>query len=185
MQKQNLFLYKSLVESDFLIVEKHNCLKAPFFDKKILLDKNSFIGTLDIFSTIKSLKQFISIVQFVKKNTKVIHLIAHNKQNYHFLKQLLLQKSNSLQNLLVIHNSLDFALKGLNTDDAVLILDDFYLNNSLHLIKRLVSTQSYLIQKINTNVEKNLFGSYKLFNDFKDYKKLLFLVVLIEQIHNS
>jgi hypothetical protein len=42
-----------------------------------------------------------------------------------------------------------------------------------------------LLTKINSSLENNNLNTYKIFNDLSDFKKLVFIVALIEQILNK
>ena len=64
---------------------------------------------------------------------------------------------------------------------ATLILDsDGILNGSLSL-QRFTVDSKFLIQTINAKLESQNRGFYKMFNDLNDFKKILYLSVLIEK----
>ena len=70
-------------------------------------------------------------------------------------------------------------LKNSKVEDQLLILFDHINNNSL-LLKKLFDKNIFLINKINTKIEKNNWGSYKIFNELDDFKKFIFFLVLIQ-----
>ena len=77
----------------------------------------------------------------------------------------------------VVKDSVD--LKNSEVEDQLLILFDHINNNSL-LLKKLFDKNIFLINKINTKIEKNNWGSYKIFNELDDFKKFIFFLVLIQ-----
>ena len=80
LKKDNVSLLKGLIESDFLLVNK-NLNKISRFLKSNLNINGSKINYLDSFETLKTLKQFIRILQYLQNNDKnVIHLVVKNKQ---------------------------------------------------------------------------------------------------------
>jgi len=38
------------------------------------------------------------------------------------------------------------------------------------------------VSKINSKTEANNYGTYKMYNDISDFKKLVFLILLINQV---
>ena len=42
----------------------------------------------------------------------------------------------------------------------------------------------FLINRVNSSVEKNAFGTYKIFNDLDDLKKIIFLSCVIKMCSN-
>ena len=60
-----------------------------------------------------------------------------------------------------------------------------YSINNLKTLKRLFSDNIFLIQKINSRIETNNWGTYKIYNDLFDFKKIIFLIILLEQSLNA
>ena len=73
--------------------------------------------------------------------------------------------------------------KNLSQDTLqLLILLNFSLNNKETFLKRLFDKNIFLISKINSKLEKNNWGTYKIYNDLTDIKKIIFLLVIISSI---
>ena len=53
------------------------------------------------------------------------------------------------------------------------------------LRKYLFEQNILLLTKINSSLENNNLNTYKIFNDLSDFKKLVFIVAVIEQILNK
>jgi len=59
---------------------------------------------------------------------------------------------------------------------------DSALKNNKNIFRRFFESNIFLLQKINSTFEKNNWGSYKIYNNVVDYKKILFLVILIHKV---
>jgi tRNA-binding EMAP/Myf-like protein len=64
----------------------------------------------------------------------------------------------------------------------LLILLEEPLGNNSKVFKKLFEDKIYLINKINSKLEANNWYTYKIYNDLADFKKLLFLIVLLKQV---
>ena len=65
-KKVSLLFYKSLIISDFLIIRKKYKVSKLFINFLLEIKIDNFIVCLNILETLKSLKQFISILLFLK-----------------------------------------------------------------------------------------------------------------------
>ena len=63
----------------------------------------------------------------------------------------------------------------------LLFLLDFPIENKTKIIQRLLTNQFYLISKFNIKEERNNWFTYKVFNNFDDFKKVLFFIALLNQ----
>jgi hypothetical protein len=178
LKKDNVSLLKGLIESDFLLVNKNLNKKSRFLKSNLNIN-GSKINYLDSFETLKTLKQFIRILQYLQNNDKnVIHLVVKNKQ---FIKIAELFFKNKRFNININDSS---NIKKSNLENQFLILFDYINNNSL-LLKKLFDKNIYLVNKVNTKFEQNNWGTYKIFNELDDFKKFLFFIVLIELTLNK
>jgi len=177
-QKPNLFL-KSLIESDFLLVDqksKKDLRHIKSFNK----NKDSSLLFLDPLETVKTVKQLIRLLQFLKKqNSSVLHLLVENKQYLELAETFFKPTQTSSLPVLVKENlpSKSFSSSTLQ----LLILLNFSLNNKETTFKRIFDKNIFLINKINAKFEKNNWGTYKIYNDLSDFKKLVFLLIIIQQ----
>ena len=178
LKKDNVSLLKGLIESDFLLINK-NLKKKSRFLKSNLNINGSKINYLDSFETLKTLKQFIRILQYLQNNDKnVIHLVVKNKQFIKIAESFFKNKRFNIN----INDSSN--IKKSNLENQFLILFDYINNNSL-LLKKLFDKNIYLVNKVNTKFEQNNWGTYKIFNELDDFKKFLFFIVLIELTLNK
>lgn len=173
--KKKFQLLKSFIDSDFLFLNKKLKKSNRFLSHSTRLEANS-VSYLSSAETLKSVKQLLRILQFLSsKDKKVIHIVLRNRQ---FIKiaETVLNKNGadffySLKDSINIQNS--------EVQDQLLLLFDHVNNNSL-LLKKLFDKNIFLMNKINTKVEQNNWGSYKIYNEVDDFKKFIFFLVLIE-----
>lgn len=181
-KKINLLLFKHLVESEFLILSndlsssKHKAqfgINSNRSDRKI-----SF--SLDVFELVKTLKQLVRILQFLGQQTnKKLNVCSSTRYIASFLK--LYQKEYATKSFITVQeNSSDIKnfYKGVQ---SFIVLEESH-NTTIPAIKRLVEENILIISKINSRLESNHNGTYKIHNDLFNYKKLTFLVALINTI---
>jgi hypothetical protein len=160
----NKFL-KLLINTDFLFL-------TSTLQKKNL--KHNSILSLNILELIKSLNQFIRILQFLN-NQKQTKLILYTSQllEFEFLKK------NLISNCIEIK-------KSENQFKNVQILENFILNlqniNKSTLLKRYIKNNIFFLGNINTLKSNKQLGFYHIFNDIKELKKLIFMATLIKNI---
>jgi len=177
-QKPNLFL-KSLIESDFLLVDqksKKDLRHIKSFNK----NKDSSLLFLDPLETVKTVKQLIRLLQFLKKqNSSVLHLVVENKQ-YLELAEIFFKPTQTNSLPVLVKENLPSKSFSSNTLQLLILLN-FSLNNKETTFKRIFDKNIFLINKINAKFEKNNWGTYKIYNDLSDFKKLVFLLIIIQQ----
>jgi len=177
--KLDIFLVKSLIESDFLLVEnvKHKNLKH--FHSEISL--NSFSNSsLEIFQLTKTIKQFIRALQFLKGcKKKHLYILLENQQYIEILELFFAEKKTNC--LFRIKSNL-VGEKEFRSFSQLFLMLDSTLKVNQNIFRRFFESNIFLVQKINSILEKQNFGSYKIYNNMIDYKKIIFLAVLIEKV---
>jgi hypothetical protein len=173
LKKDNTQLLKGIIESDFLFLNKRikNKLRVLRSTSNI---NNINISYIDSLETLKTVKQFVRILQFLNtKENKILHIVMKNKQFVKIAESFFSARNSDV----IIKDSTN--LQNLKTENQLLLLFDHINNNSL-VLKKLFDKNIYLINKVNTKIEQNNWGTYKIFNDLDDFKKFIFFVVLIE-----
>ena len=184
MKKNNNFLFmKNLIDSDFLLTDQSLRKSSRYVKSTFQLPlENKMPFVLDPIELIKSLKQFARLLQFLKKQKHpFLHILVKNKQYIHFLDFFLKKSSDSLPTAIT---SKFFDAKLQNMSQMLLLLDQS-LYSDPKLFKRVVYSNIFLINKINSKLEQNNFGTYKIYNDLSNLKKLTFLVALLRQIYQK
>jgi hypothetical protein len=178
LKKDNTLLLKSLIESDFLLLNKKSGKRSRFLKSNLKVN-GSEVSYLDSLETLKTLKQFIRILQYLQnKDKNIFYFIVKNKQFIKIAESFFKNKPFN------IHIKDSPNIKKSSSDNQLLILFDHINNNSL-LLKKLFDKNIYLINKINTKFEQNNWGTYKIFNELDDFKKFIFFIVLIELTLNK
>jgi hypothetical protein len=160
----NNFL-KLLIKTDFLFLSLN--LKNQSKNKKSLF-------SLNILELIKSLNQFIRILQFLNNQTKS-KLILYTPQilEFEFFKKTLISNFIEIK-------------KSENQFNILKNVDNFLLNlqniNKPKLLKRYIKNNIFFLSNINTLDSNKQLGFYHIFNDIKELKKLIFIATLIKNI---
>lgn len=174
--------FKSIVESDFLFLDSSSNKQLRHHQHRLNY-KNLKVSSLDLFETLKSVKQLINSLKFLsEKKNKMLHIWLKNKQ-YMRVIDLLIDKESfgvdlSIKNALLHSSSNQFKTQ-------LLLLLNIPLKDDKKNLKRIFNEKIFLINKINLKLEKNDWGSYKIYNDLKDFKKFLFLFILMDLIFNK
>jgi len=179
-KKNSLNFFYSLINSDFLLLEKKNKIKSNRFLKsnlKLLNNKKNAFSLLNYFELIKTLKQFIRILQFFKNTKDPLLFLDFNNKQFVKVVDLFFKKHN---HILPIQQKKNEAFFSKST--FILFLDKNFLNNK-NILKKLVYSNIFVIIQINSFINNLNTGSYKIFNNFNTLKKLIFLMVLIKKIY--
>lgn len=182
MKKQiNSNLLKSLINTEFLILQGKPKLKI----KNVRYNVSNRIdrkvdSSLDLFELVKSLKQFVRILQLLKgyEGSKLV-VSSTNRSIYSFLK-LYDKKMMGLEFLDVrLESTRSFGVS--KSVRGLLLLDESIENKVTH-IQKFLREKILLITALNPMKEGNTSGTYKIYNDILDFKKLAFLMTLISSI---
>jgi hypothetical protein len=184
MQKQIIkdLLLTSIINSDFLILdEPSNKNLRPI--KSRVHYKTLNLVSLDLFEVVKSLKQLIRSLTFLSKSEqRFLHVWVENKQ---YIRILNLFFDNNLSNLRVFVKGALTQTQCQKTVNQLLLLLTTPLKSDMQLLKRVFQKDIFLVTKINAKLEKKNWGTYKLYNDLQNFKKFIFLIVILDLIFNT
>jgi uncharacterized protein YcgL (UPF0745 family) len=177
-------LFNSLLQSDFCLFQKKSAKQTSCINSIVKLNSSKWINSLDLLQISKSLKQLVRLFQFLKSQKKSQLLLwVDNKQHQHLLNELLQTKG---QQDCAFQIELDlFRNKEFTSVSQVLIALNQTLSANKKTLKYLFEQNILLLTKINSSLENNNLNTYKIFNDLSDFKKLVFIVAVIEQILNK
>jgi hypothetical protein len=174
---QKTLLY-NLIIFDFILLETSTKKISNFFFEKFkILNLNKYIFQFSVENIIKSFKQYIRFLKFIKTLKKNIIIVVEDTTNIDFLK--LLFKQLKLTCKLYIAPVKDVLTRKNYTLLNNVILLESLLTKSLFL--SFFYKKIHLIQSINNFNEKN-FSNYKIFSLLDDYKKLLFISLILASI---
>lgn len=180
MKKEiNINLLKSIIETDFALLTGNLKQNSRSLKLGVKLKKDNTLQVLDVFELVKSLKQFVRIIQFLKRqNHKNMYVCSSNKQIVGILNKYLEENDN--EDFIKIQNN--FAkIKGKSDFIQSLLVLQEPLNSHHNVFKKLFEKNILIVNKINSISERNSYGTYKMYNEIIDFKKLIFLIVLIKQ----
>ena len=174
----NLKLCKALVDTDFFLLNlgyKYN------LKKKI---NNNLIKSLNIFSVVKSIKQFIRVLQFMQRSESNGLVIQVSNQNiYYLVKEFFHQYPTGIP--IKIEQSFyskDLSLSNKGTKMLLLLNSNESLNLT-NIIQQEFLNCFTLFQNIDIlEGSKNFVGNYKIYSDLLDFKKVIFIIVLVNEI---
>ena len=180
----NLAFYKSIINSDFSLLSFNskkniNCIKAD-----VQINAYNRLKTLDILQLVKSCKQFIRILQFVHSHQVYeVNIVVLNKQYFYLLKNYLTEfPISSKVNIYYLINS---STKKNNLVSLDIFIGDSKLEVYKNRIKSIDMNKTFLIQTINPKIELSHVGTYKIYNDTGDFKKILFLLSLLNLVFKN
>ena len=170
-------LLSSVLYSDILYFTTNTTKKinSNFFSNKIELhNKNKYI-LLNIISFLQSIKQLIRLLQYnVKHYKNFLQIVTSNTLFNEIIKQVS-KKYSDKSNKINVRNQLD---NKLNSKVVAYIGSDVTQDLQGLLLKTFNNNINSVVL-INSYFNKNTFGNYKIFTDINNYKKLIFLIVII------
>ena len=178
MQKgKNTTFMKNLIQSDFLFIESSK--KKQNNNSKLILKLNisKKLQILSLLDINRDLKQLIRSLQFLNDKYKShIYFGVEDLFKADLLEKLLFQFENASR--FTITTDLSFLPKKTRTA-LFLLLGTTKINSSM-----LFEKGFFLIHRVNSSIEKNAFGTYKIFNNLEDFKKIVFLSCIIKMCSN-
>ena len=176
---------KKLIDSDFLILNNFSIAESRYLKESVTAGpkKKTFV-LLDPFETLKSIKQLIRILQLFKKQINpLIHIESDNPQFLEILEGFINNKNNNLLPIRLKKNVFDKMFQRKASNFALLLSQKFSPKVTNRMLEDLSFNGAFVTTKINSKLEKN--GTYKIFNDLNTFKKLIFLLILINRIYTK
>lgn len=182
MKRQiNSILLKSLVSTEFLILQSKRRLRVKKLKNSVLNRVDCKVdSSLDLFELVKSLKQFVRVLQLLKiyAEGKLI-ISSSNKSIYSFLD--LYSKRVSHLEFLEVRSECTRSF-GVSKNIRGLLLLDESIEDKVRNIQKLLREKILLVTALNSIKESNAYSTYKIYNDILDFKKLAFLMTLISSV---
>ena len=170
-------LYKSVLASDFFLLQ--GIYKQSLYLKKIIKHKE-ILSSLNMYELIKSLKLFIRSVQFLKNTPRPIIYITVDAGSQYDLVTAFVKKYKSFVQIYVKDTHI-FKYKA-KKSTLLLALEkqrastkqNYFLNLTLHHV--------FLVTTVMTRNEYGFGGFYNIYNDLYDFKKIIFLIIILNNI---
>ena len=188
--KFNFSIFKLMESSEFSFLKTENFKKNDLiyinsFIKLNFNEKNFSFFILNFLHLIKGLKQYIRIIKFLSLKKKK-HIYLTSEFNHFFFIKLLLSKlfkSNDITLQSEKQSKVNFVKikKDHNNYYKFLLLLNLSLNSSKNNLDKLVSNNLFLIDEVNSKLKTKNDSFYKIFNEVSDFKKIIFLLLLLEK----
>ena len=182
----NQKLLQALITSDFLFLEQNQLKKNFFFsDVNTFAFKTQTLTTLDPLETVLNLKQLIRLLLNLKKSRLKTKINFFLDDDNHMINPLIEKFFEHPS----IHKHVCFEINThklpkekkdnrIHYANLTCIIEGFYNQN---FFKKQLKKRQRLFLRINSQFESEI-DSYKIFNNFNDYKKILFFFSFIRQI---
>lgn len=175
--KINKSLITYLIRSDFIFLDSVYKKKVALAEFSAKSGSFSVSYQLQLLDVLKTFKQFIRFLQYANIKKGSLGVWASNSQTYNLLRLFFKERNTPFE------LSRSFSKKGLRSYSfrPTLVLDS-PLRGGPNFFQFLARSNFTLIQQINPTLEINNWGTYKIYNSLKDFKKTLFVGILLDQI---
>jgi len=180
----NTTFLKALIDSDFAVVsssKNSNQLKS-----KIKINSLYNFNILNILELNKTLKQFSRLLFFLKQQKTsdyCIYILVEDKYLNVLLTTIFQELSIKLP--IIVSETLPIIKSNSDKINVMLILGNLSYNYKNFVENKLFNNKIFLVNKFNTKSEKVFNGIYKIYNDINDFKKIIFLVILMSKVLNK
>lgn len=189
-QKISLAFYKSLIISDFLIIRRKYKGSKCLFNSFLQVAVSNYAVCLSFLEVLKSLKQFMSLLLFLKEeNNSLFLLYSINKQHRILLKGYFTDVLKVPH--MICLQKLQFRLPDnycIKTQDEdgenwkyIKFFSSFGFIPGRSFFQAL-QNQILLLFAVNVKSRNLHIGEYKLFNDVLELQKLFFLVLIAKSV---
>ena len=182
----NQKLLKSIINSDFLFIEVQKLREKQLFStvNSSTINGQSII-LLDALEVIKELKQLIRIFFYLKKNSTKLKLNFFFGDDNNIMGPLI---QKFFQHPIIL-KYLDFEINSHKKPRVKLLNSKNFSNFSFmfenfsnkNFVKKELRKKNRLFLKINTDAQLESY-TYKIHNNFNDYKKSIFFLTFLRQI---
>ena len=171
-------LFSHLINFDFFFFDSFSKSNSTDYLNFLVTQRTKNLFLLNALNQFKSFKQFFRLLQFLKKRTNknFLQILTPSEDNCDILN-LILGHKHSLK-IISSFSQQKFVYKR----SKLLLLLDFPPTNTKYLYNCISRNSFYLIQEINCNVQINSLGSYKIFSNFENYKRLVFIGIVVKRL---
>jgi hypothetical protein len=178
---KNINFLNSLIDSDFLILEKSSPNKNNRFLKsnlKLLNSKKKSFFLLNFFELIKMFHQMFRILQFFKNSKSPELFLNFKEENFIKVAHFYVKYNKNILPVKFKNNTSSFK----NLSSFMILLNKIF--NNKNDLKRLIDLNMLIFVQINSFFTKNN-NVYKLFNNFDNYKKLIFFLIFLKKFYSK
>jgi len=180
----NVFLLQ-IINSDFLFTQSiYKNIRYFAIDSFINVNKNSKFTILDIFQINSSLKQFMRILQEILLFKRFyIYILCYDTFLLSLIKKFV-RKYCLVSSQVEFSSNFSDIEKNLNRISFLFILDNSWTKkDSAVKINKLLAKGIFFLNSLSFTFKGS--GIYRIYNDISNYKKLIFILILINTKINS
>jgi hypothetical protein len=144
---------------------------------------NSYQLSLNFNEILKDFKQFIRTIQILnlKKKSSLLIQISNNNEFNEFLK-LYFDNNKSNKEILITNNFKKEKIKYKSSNRILLLIEESLEKHNSILLQKITKDSICIVNTWNCKLEKDTFASYKVYNNFKELKKIGFFLAMIKQV---
>ena len=176
-------LLKNILNFNFFFLESNSKQDSRAYKNilnfKTIKNSKSFL-ILDPIQLVKNIKQTVRLLQYLKLQQKSTLQINFEDKYFSELMNYLIIEKQIFEKKIELTTNINLIDKSENS-----ILFSINQNSSGKEYKKYFSKNIFLINNINSINEINNFGNYKINNDINDWKKFVFIILLIKKIYNK
>jgi len=168
-------LLNDLISSDFFSMGGRLYTLSSYSNSTFMFGRDSIV-MLDPLQILKSIKQFVRLLMFLKKQDKKhIVFLVQNRQHSNIIKSFFDNEGCGFS----YYVGETIPRKPLEEGTVCLCISLQSEFGEKFLSNKLFSNKIFLAVSVNSFLTKKSFGEYKIFNNFSDFKKLVLLLSLI------
>ena len=170
-------LLGSVLTSDILYFTGNNTRNknSIFYSNKIALNNKAYYTLLNVIVFLQSIKQLIRLLQYnLKHYSNFIQLITSSNL-YNQIIEYISKSYGTAEDKITARSNLNNKLNS----KLALYIDNDTAHNLSHLVYKTFTNNINSIVLINSQFNKNGLGNYKIFTNINNYKKLLFIIMII------
>lgn len=180
-------LLKSIIDTEFsIIASKSNKKKCNVDVGSTFSCSNHKISySLSLFELVKTLKELVRILQFLKnQKRRKLNICSSIENVISFVKAY--QKELILSDFVLVERRLSQIKKHKNINNSYCLLSiEDSLKNKISTSAKLFEKDILLVVKVNSVFEFKSCGNYKVYNDVSNFRKLAFLMTIIDCAFNG
>jgi hypothetical protein len=172
----------SLINSDFLILEKLSSRKNNRFLKsnlKSLNFKKKNFSLLNFFELIKMFRQCIRILQFFKNAKSPTLFIDLENDTFLDAISFYIKHNKSILPIRFKNN----ILPSKNLSSFMILLDKLFTEKNN--LKQLINLNILIFIHIDSSINSSNNTLYRIFNSFDSYKKLIFFLIFLKKFYSN
>jgi hypothetical protein len=180
-------LLKSIIDTEFSVIASKSNKKKCNLDvgSKLNCSNSKVSYSLNLFELVKTLKELVRILQFLKKQRwRKLNICSSVENVISFVKAY--QEKLILSDFVLVEKKLSQIKKQKKFNDSYCLLSiEGSTKSKISTSTKLFEKNILLVVKVNSAFEFKSCGNYKIYNDVSNFKKLAFLMTIVDYAFNG